>query len=217
MYVLPPEHPKNHIFANTTMTYPIGIVSELNWKFQRDYLTIANSILMIPIAKYMKQTYGSHEMKQALVECQYVYRMTKVPHEFITRVLEMYDCFLLKMYFPGKKAEDIIYNKSIGYSTLNNRYYSLHQYMRYLYMRADKIVNPHSMNDENIPLVLFETTNLIREQINAMNFRYKEAKYELISSFFHGTHYKSGSFHLWKIGSRYSQEGIRRSIAEYVM
>ena len=209
--------PKIRTFVNTSMSYPIGVVSDLNWKFQRDYLTLANNILMIPMAKYMNQTYGSDEMKQALVECQDVYRMTKVPHEFITRVLEMHDGFLLKVYFSGKKAGDIIYNNNIGFSTLKREFHALHQYMRYLYMRADKIVNPHSINDENIPRVLLETSKLIREQTNAMNLRHKQAKYQLISSFFHGTQYKSGSSQLWKIGSRYSQEGIRRSIAEYVM
>jgi len=202
------------------MSCPIGVVRDcdLNWKFQRDYLTLANNILMIPMAKYMNQTYGSDEMKQALVECQDVYRKTKVPHEFITSVLEMHDGILLKMYFSGKKVGDIIYNNNnVGFFTLKREFHALHLYMRYLYMRADKMVNPHSINDENIPRVLLETTNLIREQTNAMNLRYKQAKYELMSSFFHGTQYKSGSSQLWKIGSRYSQEGIRRSIAEYVM
>ena len=213
----PQSTPKIRTFVNTNMSYPIGVVSDLNWRFQRDYLTLANNILMIPMAKYMNQTYGSDEMKQALVECQEIVIQTAVPHEFITRVLEMHDGILLKMYFSGKKVDDIIYNSNVGFSTLKREFHALHQYMRYLYMRADKIVNPHFVNGENIPRVLMETSKLIREQTNAMNLRHKKAKYQLISSFFHGTQYKSGSSQLWKIGSRYSQEGIRRSIAEYVM
>lgn len=47
--------------------------------------------------------------------------------------------------------------------------------------------------------------------------KHQREKQALISGFFHGCIYSSGSEHLWKIGSRYSQEGIRRNIAEFVM
>ena len=95
----------------------------------------------------------------------------------------------------------------------NPEFKVLHEYTRDLYhevsWRDEMNIGPM------IPFYIGDTARELAKKFKEMKNALKEAKYELVSSFFHGTQHKSGSDHLWKIGARYSQEGIRRSIAEY--
>jgi hypothetical protein len=189
------------------------IVEGLDARFQRDYIGVVSNMYRAEYKQYFVDTktfVPAHRDDYKHSKCgQFI--VDAVWHEdFVPRVLEYQDSILLRLYYPGKTAKEVL-------ESAEPEFKLLHEYTSDVY---DEV----SWRDEmNIgPLIPFyisdtawELAKKFKEMKNAHKEALKEAKYELVSSFFHGTQHKSGSEHLWKIGARYSQEGIRRSIAEY--
>ena len=185
------------------------IVEGLDARFQRDYIGVVSNMYRAEYKQYFVDAANfvpAHEYDFKHNKCGDFIVDTVRFKDFVPRVLEYQDSILLRLHYPGKTAKEVLESAEPEFKVL-------HEYTRDLY---DEVAWRDEMNiGPMIPFYIGDTARELAKKFKEMKNALKEAKYELVSSFFHGTQHKSGSEHLWKIGARYSQEGIRRSIAEY--
>lgn len=203
---LDPEDLNYDIDLNPDRNSHYGIVRDIDWKIQRDYF--------LGVSEYIKEQLGDNGIRTP----SHVYEELGVyPESTLYVALEYSD--IRNKYFP-----DIVsgsgygcqigyrYDIENGYLDLRPEFRALHAVLQNLLQDTDNELNPGLFDPSRTPQILETVCTKLETMCDNMT---KAAKYGLICSLLHGCRFSSKSTNLYKIGAKYSQEGIRRSILEY--